>query len=179
MIGVLRTEPEGLEMEDLGRRLWAVFLDRHFKPEAVPPAVDMVEAGEIEELIFSFLPTFRPQIRAMDGVPFDRAHDSEADQALEWLALDGSTRRWSELSPGAWRVLLERLSFSIFALEMTQLSEEQFTIPLPRHATKLQRATATLLAVLGTFGRNLPPEWPGQSPLSLQRLVQPAPSTRQ
>jgi hypothetical protein len=178
MIGVPRTEPEGLEMSDLGRQLWAAYLDRHVRPERVPPAIDNVGPGGVAELIFDFLPLFRPLLEEMKRVPFDSAHDAEADEALEWLALDGGPDRWEALSLGAWRVLLARMSWSIAALMLEEQAGSKFIVPLPRHATKQQRATAALLLVLGTFGRKPLPPWRDELPPAALRVIAAAPSTR-
>lgn len=166
-------------MVDLGRRLWGEYLERHFRPAGSRPAIENVGAGKLAELIFPLLAIFRPKLTSIEDVPFDEAHDPEADEALNWLATDGTFERWEQLSGGAWRVLLARSSFSVAALSLEELAGTPFMVPLPRDAPERQRATAALLLVLGTFGRKPLPPWRDELPPAMLRIVAPAPSTRQ
>lgn len=59
------------------------------------------------EIMWPLNDMFRARLHEIRTLPYDAAFEAEADAAIGRMA-DDAAEAWTGLSPGAWRVLLER-----------------------------------------------------------------------
>lgn len=72
---------------------------------------------------------FRARLASIRGIPYDSKFELEADDAIENL-VDNPSDAWSNISDGAWRVLLERHTQMIeLAIEHIRIGKHLMTLP--------------------------------------------------
>jgi len=165
---------------DLGRELWAQYLENFLPIKGKMPEIDRLRPQEVLKLIWHFNTVFAPMKSVLDEMPIQTAFDGEADAALIKLSQTGKQECFEGISLGAWRILYDRHLWSLCALFLEESNPDAFMIPIPRKASRKIRATAAWLYVLAGPGRSPSEQWRKTS-LSEQLLAIPAtlPTTRQ
>lgn len=74
--------------------------------DSVPPVA--VEGERVAQILWPLNALFRPQFERICSLPYRPRFEREADQGIEAFAEKPEAETWASLSPGAWRVLLER-----------------------------------------------------------------------
>lgn len=62
---------------------------------------------EVVEALWPLNDLFRPHLSSAGTLPYESRHEAEADLAIERFVGNGEAA-WADLSPGVWRVLIER-----------------------------------------------------------------------
>lgn len=81
------------------------------------------------EVMWPLNDMFRARLPVIRVIPFDPAFEPEADEAIRNLAKTPSSA-WSNLSDGAWRVLLER-HLQMFEVALANISADRHLMTLP------------------------------------------------
>jgi hypothetical protein len=154
------SKPARRKEMDLGKELWAAYLERECPPDdGHPPSFERLRPEAIAELIWPFgFEIDARRSKLIDAEP-SPAFDDEADEILAALARTGRFPASEQASPGAWAVLSDRFGWSIAALTLEEANPNASTIPVPLDAPIEVRRTAAALYVLGTLGRSPPPQW--------------------
>ena len=74
--------------------------------EATPPTA--ITAWQAVDLLWPLNEFFRPHLDQIRSIRYEKRFEGEADDATERLAFSWGSAALSTMSPGAWRVLLER-----------------------------------------------------------------------
>jgi hypothetical protein len=90
---------------------------------------------------------FRARFKEISSLPYSTRFEQEADAAIESWAYDFNAESWNKISPGAWRVLLERHSQAIMAASLGLVSGN-FVIEIPAGLTEDQKRGALVLVWL-------------------------------
>lgn len=81
------------------------------------------------EIMWPLNDLFRPRLHEIRALPYDPEFEAEADAAIERMAEDAAGA-WAGLSPGAWRVLLERhLQMLVVATANMAVGNRLMTLP--------------------------------------------------
>jgi hypothetical protein len=72
---------------------------------------------------------FRARLLSIRAIPYDSTFESEADDAIRNLA-NNPSEAWSNISDGAWRVLLERHT-QMLAVAMANMIADKPLMTLP------------------------------------------------
>ena len=81
------------------------------------------------EIMWPLNDMFRARLPIIRGIQFDPSFEPEADEAIRNLTKD-PTSAWSNLSDGAWRVLLER-HLQMFEVAMANMMAGRHLMTLP------------------------------------------------
>ena len=94
-----------MKLEDV----WQWYVEQKLGRLPDPSLARPVSPQEGQKLLWLWHEHFTPHMAMIAKTPHDSAFDTEADGALCLLAKDDSFAGWQALSPGAWRVLHDRL----------------------------------------------------------------------
>lgn len=110
---------------------------------------------ETVEALWPLNDLFRPMIHQIRSLDYDAAFCPEADQAIEQAMTQGLQLNWSQVSAGAWRVLLERQQQAIMVALANELEGNSF-FSVPEGFSSEQTTVFAMLFLL--HGMELP--WP-------------------
>jgi hypothetical protein len=128
----------------------------------------------IIELLWPLNDMFRARLHEIRGLPYRAEFEAEADAAIDALETSPNAKSWSTLSPGAWRVLLERHQQVLTAAAMMEATGEgQDTITIPAGLDEDHQRAALML--LWLRGMKLPFPVNDRAQLELPPRGAPAP----
>ena len=164
---------------DFGQRLWAVYLEEHgFTPTNTK--IKHLDGMEIAQALWWFSTMLSPRRSAIAEVGYLAEHEEGADVTLANLAITKDRHAMEAASLGAWGVLASRWGWSVTAIMLETERGIRHRVPVPQGAPMEVVETAALLRVLGTLGREPPPEWRDLSPDGeLSRFLGSSPAWRQ
>jgi hypothetical protein len=96
--------------------------------ETTPPTA--ISAWQAVELLWPLNEVFKPHLQQIRSIRYEKRFESEADDAIERLAFAWALDSWETVSPGAWRVLLERQQQGI-AVAIANMKEVAPFMPVP------------------------------------------------
>ncbi len=133
-----------------------------------------VDGGRVTQILWPLNAIFRPQFERIRSIPYRSRFEEEADQGIEVFAEKPEAATWATLSPGAWRVLLERHQQMIMVALLNTATPDPVTY-LPRGLPTHAELPGVMLALLHRMKLPFPPadrsalEPPeGDPPVSLQ-----------
>lgn len=143
----------------MSRALWARYLDKHWQSDGEKPSVEMLNAGQTAELLWSFNALFAKQTKTLQQIASLARFDNELNAQLLQVAEAGDTGSFTTMSAGAWRRLLDRLTTLHMLLALEDHGGGDFSIPVPLRAPEEVRRLAVFLALAGASDiPNLPPD---------------------
>jgi len=128
--------------------------------EALRP--EPLSGWDAVEALWPLNDLFRPYLHQIRSLGYDKSFEAEADAAIEALTTAGASG-WSDLSAGAWRVLLERHQQGI-AVALANEQAGNPLMPIPSGLMSEQRTIVVALFLL--HGMKLP--WPAADRTGLE-----------
>jgi len=113
----------------------------------INPDLEPMSGWRFVELLWPLNDMFRARLPAIRGLPYDASFEAEADAAILALQDRPGAAGWAELSPGAWRVLLERHQQAITLAVMVDAQDKPFLV-IPRGLSEDDQRTGAALLVL-------------------------------
>ena len=112
---------------------------------------DVVTGWRLVELLWPLNDMFRARLSEFAHLPYDADFEAEADEAIRGYAQTPEAGAWRHLSPGAWRVLLERhQQLIVVAMANEHAGNPMLTLPgLGRMEETALRAGLMLFWLLG------------------------------
>lgn len=142
---------------DLGRALWAEYLERVCPSESDRmPAIERLRPAKVAELIWPIGFEIDARCTHRTGAEPSSEFNQAADEILIALARTGDLLPSELASAGAWELLRERFGLSIIILLLEEENPEAASIPVPVEAPIEVRRIAAALVALGTLGRSPP-----------------------
>ncbi len=117
------------------------------------PIGDRLSPWKAIELLWPLNDMFRARLRDIRGLPYSTEFEAEADTAIEAYADEPGAGAWAKISPGAWRVLLERHLQALAHALMGQATGN-FIMEIPAGLPEYQQRAALMLVWL--HGMKLP-----------------------
>lgn len=90
---------------------------------------EVITGDRYLEIMWPLNDMFRARLDTIRTVPYDSFFEAEADEAIRNLATD-PPNAWSNLSEGAWRVLLER-HLQMFEVAIANIKAGRHLMTLP------------------------------------------------
>jgi len=114
-----------------------------------------ISGRQLTEILWPLNAVFRPYLERIRSIEYSPYFEPEADKAIERFAEDPRAETWNDVSPGAWRVLLER---HVQILKVAQLNEMAGNIVtvLPAGLPKEAELPGVMLLVLHGMKLRLP-----------------------
>ncbi|PHR52925.1 MAG: hypothetical protein COA47_17430 [Robiginitomaculum sp.] len=115
-----------------------------------------VSCKETCAILWQLNDIFRPHIHRIRTLEYFSEKEEEADRAIEVFAFNPVPQAWDNISPGAWRVLLERQQQILVAINVNEIKgRENFTF-MPADLPETYLLPGLMLLLL--HGMKLP--WP-------------------
>lgn len=111
-------------------------------------------AAQVLEVLWSLNARFRPHLAQIGSVAYAATFEPEADKAVQALVLADDD--WSGVSPGAWRVLLERHVQLLFIAQQLASSGRAMT-RVPAGLAKHHQARIAIADLLHSMKLPLAP----------------------
>jgi len=160
-------------MSDTGSFVLQHFFSLHLADGWQDQPVMYLDGWQTVEALWPMIEVFRPHFAQIRSLPYLQANENEADQAL-WVLANGGKWTATEPSPGAWRVLFERLTQSITVAAANHAAGNAKLLPLPAGLPSEHHTIAAVLFLQWSMVLLLPPKnepmfpWPeGAQPTSL------------
>lgn len=135
----------------------------------------MLSGWEVVEALWPLNDLFRPNLAQIASLPYSPAFEAEVDAAIQDETMENTGSAWASMSPGAWRVFLERQQQAIVLAAANEAAGNPL-MPVPSDLPNAARTGAALLFLLHEMklpfpvkdrtGFSLPP---GSAPASLRR----------
>jgi len=136
-------------------KLAMAFFKRFISSDSIHPVP--VSGWQLTEILWPLNAVFRPYMERIRSVEYSLHFEAEADKAIERFAENPRPETWNDVSPGAWRVLLERY---LQLLKVAQLNEmagvENIITVLPAGLPKDAELPGVMLLVLHGMKLRLP-----------------------
>ena len=118
-----------------------------FSPQPFSP-------DQVQRALWPLNARFRPHMAQIGSVAYAATFEAEADAAVQALVLDDDD--WSGVSPGAWRVLLERHVQLLFVAQQLASSGQPMT-QVPARLAEQNQARVAIAALLHSMKLPLQP----------------------
>ncbi|MBN9471689.1 MAG: hypothetical protein J0J10_23245 [Bosea sp.] len=142
-----------VDMQDLGKELWAIFLDAACPLQSARPKLDFASAEEVSRLFFENAALAEAPAKET-GHRWAPSGIVEVDFALRRLAESGRPDLELKLSPAGAEEFWRRWQYAIIAAQLEHAAGNEFSIPYPRHAPPIVQGTAVLLSILAGAARD-------------------------
>jgi hypothetical protein len=109
---------------------------------------------QVVEALWPLNERFRPILAQIRTITYDRRFEAEADLAVEALVLRGDD--WTAVSPGAWRILLERQQQLLQVALMLESSDQPMT-RVPAEMDAVDQSIVAIADVLHSMKLPMPP----------------------
>jgi len=108
------------------------------------PKGERLGATEVLKLLWPLNDMFRARFTDIRCLPYAAAFEPEADAAIESWAYGENPNAWSDISPGAWRVLLERHQQALMVAGLGEITGD-FMIEIPAGLSQDRKRAALIL----------------------------------
>ena len=117
-----------------------------------------VSGWRVVEILWPLNSIFKPGIERIKTVAYRPAFETEADKAIEAFAANPNAATWVNLSPGAWRVLLERHQQMLVVAMANEAAGNNSLTRLPFGLPKAAELPGVMLLFLHSMKLPYPPE---------------------
>lgn len=129
-----------------------------------------VSGWRLIEILWPMNAVFRPYLERIRSIEYSPHFEAEADKAIEMFAEDPRAETWNDVSPGAWRVLLERHQQMLTVAQANEMIGNIVTV-LPAGIPKEAELPGVMLVLL--HGMKLPFPLSDRSRLELPNIPPP------
>ena len=149
-------------------KLAMAFFKRFISSDNIHPVP--VSGGRLVEILWPMNDVFRPYLERIRSIEYSPHFEAEADTAIERFAEDPRAETWNDVSPGAWRVLLERHIQMLRVARLNEMAGNIVTV-FPAGLPKEAELPGAMLLLL--HGMKLPFPLSGISRLQLPEMPPP------
>jgi len=140
-------------------RVWVTYCEKRLGPAADKATTVAISPKDTHELLYEWNGLFTRRASTLLEVPYSTEFDDEADAALCEAARVDNFRSWERLSAGAWRNLLERLTYAQGVALTNEMAGTDFIAWLPSGLSRRERSRAVGLQYLLGGARTIDPKW--------------------
>ena len=140
-------------------RVWIGYCEKRLGPAAGSAATVSLSPKDTHALLYEWNGLFTGRASTLLDIPYSTAFDDEADAALCEVARLDNFRTWDRLSAGAWRNLLERLTYAQGVALANEMAGTDFIAWLPSGLSRRERSRAVGLQFLLGGARTIDPKW--------------------
>jgi hypothetical protein len=117
-----------------------------------------VSGWRVVEILWPLNAIFREHIHCIRSIKYRPEFEQEADKAIDLFAADPCAESWASVSPGAWRVLLERHMQIIMVAIANEAAGNATITVLPSGLPEESELPGIMLVLLREMTLLWPPE---------------------
>ena len=107
-----------------------------------------VSGWRVVEILWPLNDVFREHIHRIRSIKYRPEFEPEADKAIDLFAADPRAESWASVSPGAWRVLLERHMQMMQVAQANEVAGNDIITVLPSGLPKICELSGIMLVLL-------------------------------